>query len=137
MSSLLALCLLIFHAIVPAPSARVASGDLRAHASGAVSSAEASVPSDIDVRGGEAVSRDTEHRDAIAWVRDARSFFGVLTTRGDTPVRTPVVGASIGQLSMEAAFAATVRVRTLDGSHAVSARGALLPYFPTAPPLRG
>ena len=137
MSALLALCLLIFHAIVPAPSARVASEGLRADANSAAQSAEVSAQRETDVRGGESLSADVVHRDSLAWVRDARPFAGLLTTRGDTPACTPVCGVSIGQLSMEAAFAASARVRTLGDSHAVGARGALLPYFPTAPPLRG
>ena len=137
MSSLLALCLLIFQAIAPAPSAHVAPEGLRAYASGATTGGDVSAQRGSDTRAGGSLSPDAAHRDAIAWVRDARPFAGVLTTRADTPVRTPVYGVSIGQLSMEAAFAASVRVRTLDDSHAVSARGALLPYFSTAPPLRG
>lgn len=137
MRSFLALCLLIFQAIAPAPKAHVAARDLRAYASGVVPRVEASPRHEIDVGSSESLSRDGEHRDAVAWARDARPFVAALTTRGHTPARTPVFGASLGQLSMEAAFAATVRVRTLDDSHAISARGALLPYFPTAPPLRG
>lgn len=137
MSSLLALCLLIFHAIAPAPSAHVATGEQRAQASGVTASAVVAAQRGGDTRGSESVSPDARHGDSVAWVRDARPFAGVLATRGEAPARTPVYGMSVGRLSMEAAFAASVRVRTLDDSHAVSARGALLPYFPTAPPLRG
>jgi hypothetical protein len=90
-----------------------------------------------DTRGSESLSSDASGSDFVAWVRDARPFAGVLAPRGDAPVRAPVYGVPVAWMSMEAAFAASVRVRTLDDSHAVSARGALLPYFPTAPPLRG
>ena len=137
MTRLLALCLLIFHAIAPAPSARVAMGEQRAQASGVMAAAGVAAQRDGETRGSESVSPDARHGDSVAWMRDARPFAGVLTTRGDVPARTPVHGMSVGRLSMEAAFAASVRVRTLDDSHALSARGALLPYFPTAPPLRG
>jgi hypothetical protein len=47
------------------------------------------------------------------------------------PASTPAVGP---RLPSGATFAAAVRARTLEASHAVAARGALLPYFPTAPP---
>jgi hypothetical protein len=134
---LLALCLLIFHAIAPAPSARVASGEQRAQASGGPASAVVAAQRGGDAPADESVSLDAGHSETVAWVRDARPFAGILATRGDAPARMPVYGLSVGRLSMEAAFAASVRVRTLDDSHAVSARGALLPYFPTAPPLRG
>ena len=136
LSSLLALCLLIFHAIVPAPSAHVAMEGPRAAASAVAPSAAVATQRGGDTRGSESLSPAAAHGDSVAWVRDARSSAGVVTTRGDAPVRTAVASMSVGRLSMEAAFAASVRVRTLDDSHAVSARGALLPYFPTAPPLR-
>ena len=135
-SRLLALCLLIFHAIAPAPSARVAMGEQRGPAS-VTAAAGVAAQRGGEARGSESVSPDAGHGESVVWVRDARPFAGVLATRGDVPARTPVYGMSVGRLSMEAAFAASVRVRTLDDSHAVSARGALLPYFPTAPPLRG
>lgn len=112
-------------------------GELRAQASGAPASAFVAAQRGADSRGSESVSSDAGQGDTVAWVRDAHPFAGVLATRGDAPVRTPVYGSTATWLSMEAAFAASVRVRTLDDSHAVSARGALLPYFPTAPPLRG
>ena len=137
MSSLLTLCLLIFHAIAPAPTVRVASEGLQARASGAASSTRVSAQRGSDVRGGESLSPHAAHHDSVAWVRDARPVAGVFTTRADAPVRTRMHSVWVGQLSMEAAFAASVRVRALDDSHAVSARGALLPYFATAPPLRG
>ena len=136
-SSLLALCLLIFQAIAPAPSAHVALGEQRAHASHVAASAVGAAQRGGDARGSESVSPDAAHRDSVAWVRDARPFAVALAPRADAPARTPVQGMSVGRLSIEAAFAASVRVRALDDSHAVSARGALLPYFPTAPPLRG
>jgi hypothetical protein len=137
MSALLALCLLIFHAIVPAPSAHVVSRDLRAFASGVASSPAAATERVDESRGTASVAPATTDGDAVAWVREARPFAGPFATRSEPSVRTPAAGASSARLSVEAAFAASVRVRTLDGSHAISARGALLPYFPTAPPLRG
>lgn len=112
-------------------------GEQRAQVSGVTASAVVVGQRAGETRGTESVSLDVRQGDSVAWVRDARPFAGVLATRGDAPARTPVYGVSVGRLSMEAAFAASVRVRTLDDSHAVSARGALLPYFPTAPPLRG
>jgi hypothetical protein len=137
MPRLLALCLLIFHAIVPAPSAQVASGGLRAHVSGVAPSAAVELRRGDDARGGESVSPAAVPGEAVAWMRVARPVAGMFTARGDVPARTPAAGAATGRLSMEAAFAASVRVRTLDDSHEVSGRGALLPYYPTAPPLRG
>jgi hypothetical protein len=135
--SLLALCLLIFQTIVPAPSAHVATEGPRVHSSSVAPAVAVAAQRGSETRDAESLSQGSTHGDAVAWTRDARSYAGLLTARGDAPVRTPVYGGPIGQLSMEAAFAASVRVRTLDGSHAVSARGALLPYFATAPPLRG
>jgi hypothetical protein len=138
MSALFALCLLILHAIAPAPSAHVASRDLRAFANGvASSSATAARERGGDTRGAQSIAPVTAERDAVAWVREASPFAGTLVTRPDSSARTPVAAETSARLSVEAAFAASVRVRTLDDSHAVSARGALLPYFPTAPPLRG
>ena len=137
MSRLLALCLLIFHAIAPARSAHVATGEQRAQASGSSATAVVAAQHVGDARGSELLSSDAGHGDFVAWVRDARPFAGVLAPRGDAPLRAPVYGVPAAWLSREAAFAASVRVRTLDDSHAVSARGALRPYVPTAPPLRG
>ena len=138
MSALLALCLLIFHAIAPAPSAHVASRDLRAFANGgASSSAAAARERGVDTRGAESVAPVTAERDEVAWVRVARPLAATFATRPDSSMRTPVVAETSARLSVEAAFAASVRVRTLDDPHAVSARGALLPYYATAPPLRG
>ena len=137
MSTFLALCLLIFQAIVPAPRAHGVVSEQRSYAGGATARAVVATQRGGETRGSDSVSPDAGQGESVAWVRDARAFTGVLATRGDAPVRTPVHGLSVGRLPMEAAFAASVRVRTLDDSHAVSARGALLPYFPTAPPLRG
>ncbi|MFL5620511.1 MAG: hypothetical protein ACJ79A_19205 [Gemmatimonadaceae bacterium] len=137
MSRLLALCLLIFHAVVPAQNVQTARGDLPPHASWVAPSPALAIHRDRETRGDESVSPDAAHGEAVAWVRDARSLTGVFTTRADAPAGAPAVGAATGRLSIEAAFAASVRVRTLDDSHEVNARGALLPYYPTAPPLRG
>jgi hypothetical protein len=137
-SSLLALCLLILHAIAPAPSARLASRDLRALTSEvAASSATVARERGGDHRDTGSVAPVTAKRDTVAWVRQASPLAGLFATRPDSLARTPVAAAGRARLSVEAASAASVRVRTLDGSHTVSARGALLPYFPTAPPLRG
>ena len=138
MSALLALCLLILHAIAPAPSAQVASRDLRAVANGvASSSAAAERERGAGTHGTESIAPVTAESDAVAWVRQASPLAAMFATRPDSSARTPVAAETRARLSVEAAFAASVRVRTLDDSHAVSARGALLPYFPTAPPLRG
>lgn len=133
MSALLGLCLLILHAIAPAPSAQVASRDLRAFANGAAAASERTAGTVAT----ESIAPVTAESDAVAWVRQASPLVGPFATRPDSSARTPVAAETSARLSVEAAFAASVRVRTLDGSHAVSARGALLPYFPTAPPLRG
>ena len=138
MSALLALCLLILHAIAPAPSAHVASRDLRAFANGVASSSDmAAAERAADHRGLGSVAPVATERDAVVWVRQASPLAGTFATRPDASARTPVAAETNARLSVEAAFASSVRVRTLDDSHAVSARGALLPYFPTAPPLRG
>jgi hypothetical protein len=138
MSALLALCLLIFNGIAPAPSAHVASRDLRAFANGVASSGEAAARErSAGVLGTESVAPVAAERDVVAWVRVASPLAGTFATRPESSVRTPVAAETSARLSVEAAFAASVRVRTLDDSHAVSGRGALLPYYPTAPPLRG
>jgi hypothetical protein len=135
MSLLLALYLLIAQAFTAAPSVQVAFGGARA--SEQTSSAAAERRRVETARDGS-VQLDAAHPQAIAWVRDARSPLAVYTTRGhDATSRTSAAGAATGRLSMEAAFAASIHVRTLDQSHEVSGRGALLPYFPTAPPLQG
>lgn len=135
MPLLLALYLLIVQAFAAAPSARPASVQ-RAH--DVASLATGSLRDGDATREERSVRAEPAHGDVVAWVRQARPLAGVLATRGEeTARRTPVDGATPGTMSIEAAFAASVRVRTLDDSHAVSARGALLPYFPTAPPLQG
>ena len=133
MSALLALCLLILHAIAPAPTAHVASRDLRAFANGAVVASERTA----GTVGTESIAPVTTEHDAVAWVRQASPFAGTFATRSDSSARMPAAAETSARLSVEATFAASVRTRTLDDSHAVSARGELLPYFPTAPPLRG
>lgn len=137
MPLLLALFLLIFHSIVPAPSAQVAVDGARARWASADRAAASELHGAEHVHGAQSVSLESVPGELLAWVREARSLNGSLATRGHVQVRTPPADAATNRLSIEAAFASSVRVRTLDDSHAVSGRGALLPYYPTAPPLRG
>jgi hypothetical protein len=70
-------------------------------------------------------------------VRVAVPARGEVVTRGERPDGcgpTPPAPPSAPPAPSGATFAAAVRARTLEASHAVAARGALLPYFPTAPP---
>lgn len=73
-------------------------------------------------------------------LRVARPVVDLAASRG---ARAAVHGppaamcAAAARLSAGAAFARDARARALDTSHAVSARGDVLPYFPTAPPLQG
>jgi len=135
MPLLLALYLLITQAFAAAPSAPGTFAGARAR--------ERAPSAPIELRRvetarDESVRPDAARHRAIAWVRDARPLVVALTTRVDgTPSRTHAAGAAAGRLSMDAAFAASIQVRTLDESHEVSGRGARLPYFPTAPPLQG
>jgi hypothetical protein len=135
MPLLLALYLLITQAFAAAPSAPVTLGGARVRERTPIAATELWR---VETAGDESVRPGAAPHRASVWVRDARPLVPVLATRVDgTPPRTPAAGAAAGRLSMEAAFAASVRVRTLDESHEVSGRGALLPYFPTAPPLQG
>ena len=133
MSLLLALYLLLIQSFAMAPSAHVAFDGARAHSPSAAVELRR-----VEAARDESVRADAAPRQATGWVRDARRVGAVSATRGDVaPTRTLTSGAALGRLSMEAAFAASIRVRTLDASHEVCGRGALLPYFPTAPPLQG
>jgi len=70
-------------------------------------------------------------------VRVAVPARGEVVTRGERPdgCAPPTPAPATGpRLPSGATFAAAVRARTLEASHAVAARGAVLPYFPTAPP---
>ena len=80
--------------------------------------------------------REVESRVSVVWVRSAQQFASILAARPAAMLHGSAADA-VARLSAEATFAASVRVRTLDASHAICARGALLPYFPTAPPLQG
>jgi hypothetical protein len=135
MPLLLALYLLITQAFAAAPSATATLGGARVRERTPVA---ATALRRIETARDDSVRPDAAPHRTSVWVRDARPIVPVFATRVDgTPSRTPLAGAAAGRLSMEAAFAASVRVRTLDESHEVSGRGALLPYFPTAPPLQG
>ena len=135
MPLLLALYLLITQAFAAAPSAQVAFGATRAHEQ---TSSAALELRRVERARDESVRPDAAPHRAIAWVRDARPLAVAFTPRVDgTPSRAAAAGVATGRLSMEAAFAASIRVRTLDESHEICGRGALLPYFPTAPPLPG
>ena len=138
MPMLLALYLLVLQLLVPAPGTRAASASYaRGDAQRVEASALVSTVSEESARGNELVAPDPASHDAVAWVRVARPFGIAFTTRASSTPRTAATGATLGRLSMAAGFAASVRARTLADSHAVGSRGALLPYYPTAPPLQG
>jgi hypothetical protein len=117
---LIALWLAVLHALVATPAARTPAADARAHAGASLH------------RSGSEPLNQTVHA--------AHSPAGVVATRGEAPSGHAPPAAPIGtapRLDDAAARAAAVRGRALDASHAVTARGAVLPFFPTAPPLQG
>ena len=85
------------------------------------------------VRAGAALAPDEALRQALP----VRS---VSVARSTTPLLSGPPAAALAtspRLPDAPLFAAAVRARALGLSHAVSARGDVLPYFPTAPPLQG
>jgi hypothetical protein len=138
---LIALLLLVVQSLAPQPAA-LAAGPL-AHAHALVASATMARAGSVAdaasaARTAERSVRSQESRHATVWVRAPYVVGHVAPSRAaSTPPTLPPADASTARLSVEAAFAASVRVRTLDDSHEVSGRGALLPYYPTAPPLQG
>lgn len=134
---LIALFLLVLQSLAPQPAAALAAAGSRAHAT-VVASAAVSTSEAVPDRAAERSVRDHEPRHASVWLRAPNAFAQIVPPRvASTPPTLPPLEASTARLSVEAAFAASVRVRTLDDSHEVSGRGALLPYYPTAPPLQG
>ena len=139
---LIALWMLVIQLLASVPGAHPAPGWTSARSSADVStsgtstSAGAARAASISgARDDDASIRDDERRLAIVWMRSVQ-LAGVLAARSAT-VPFGLAADSAARLSAEATFAASVRVRTLDASHEVRARGALLPYYPTAPPLQG
>jgi hypothetical protein len=136
MPMLIALLLLVLQSLVPQPAASVAATGSRATV--VVASAALATSDALPDRTAERSVRDQEPRHASVWLRAPNALAPIAPSRlASTPPTLPPLDASAARLSAEAAFAASVRVRTLDESHEVSGRGALLPYYPTAPPLQG
>jgi hypothetical protein len=142
-SILIALFTLVIQLLAFTPGAQSAPGWMRVR-----SMADASASSMPSARGAEGATsvaaardddasiREVEPRVSVVWVRAAQQVASILAARPATLLYGSAADA-VARLSAEATFAASVRVRTLDASHAICARGALLPYFPTAPPLQG
>ena len=140
---LIALCALVIQLLAAVPGTQAAAHRPSARASADAQPASSSIATaaqsatSVGAARDEASIRDVETQVSTVWVRAAHPFASVFAARSTTaPTLTPSADMPI-RLSAEAAFAASVRVRTLDASHELSARGALLPYFPTAPPLQG
>jgi hypothetical protein len=143
---LIALLLLVVQSLAAQPAALAAGPLAHAHALVASATMERATMERAENVAGDASStrtaersvRSQESRHATVWVRAPYVVGHVAPSRAaSTPPTLPPADASTARLSVEAAFAASVRVRTLDDSHEVSGRGALLPYYPTAPPLQG
>ena len=131
MPLLAALWLALLGALAAAPTARSLGPAAAAVA------AWSATPADRPAAADEAARAGRPAREAL---RAARPVTAATAARagsasGNGPV--PVALASAPRLSGEAAFAADVRARSRAASHAVAARGGVLPYFPTAPPLQG
>jgi hypothetical protein len=138
MPMLIALLLLVVQSLAPQSAAALTAASSSAHATVVVAGAAAATADGRSDQGAERSVRGHEPRHAEVWLRAPHAFAHVAPSRvSGTPPTLPPVEASTARLSVEAAFAASVRVRTLDDSHEVSGRGALLPYYPTAPPLQG
>jgi hypothetical protein len=102
----------------------------------AVPAADAATPA-RSTSGDQAGHR--EARPVQGAVQVAPTVVGVLAARGDIPRGPEPWSPQQGtgpRTTAGADLAAAVRARALEHSHAVSARGALLPYYPTAPPLQ-
>lgn len=138
MPMLIALLLLVLQSLAPQPSAALAAASSRTHATEAAASAAVATSDAPPDRAAERSVRDQEPRHASVWLRAPNAFAQSVPSRAaSTRTTLPPLEASTARLSVEAAFAASIRVRTLDDSHEVSGRGALLSYYPTAPPLQG
>jgi hypothetical protein len=135
---LIALLLLVVQSLAPQPTAALTAASPSARANVVVAGAAVAASGARPHREAERSVRGQEPRQAAMWLRAPHAFAHVVPSRvaGSPPTLHPVEG-SIARLSVEAAFAASVRVRTLDDAHEISGRGALLPYYPTAPPLQG
>jgi hypothetical protein len=72
-------------------------------------------------------------------LRAARVVVVGVSAAGWVPVTHPTLSAVGGFLSrpIDGPWETRVRDRALYASHAIAARGAVLPYFATAPPLQG
>ena len=73
-------------------------------------------------------------------LRVSRVVIAGVSTVGSVPVTHPALSAAGGALarSIDVPWETRVRDRALlNASHAIAARGAVLPYFATAPPLQG
>jgi hypothetical protein len=140
---LIALWMLVIQLLASVPGDHPAPGWASARSNADVSTSASSTSGGAAratsigaARDDDASIRDSEPRVAIVWMRSVQPLAGVLAARSAT-VPSGLAADSAARLSAEATFAASVRVRALDASHEVPARGALLPYYPTAPPLQG
>jgi len=138
MPMLIALLLLVVQSIAPQPAAARAAVQRGLVASAAMANARGAADDASATRSVERTVRGQDSRHATVWLRAPHLVAHVATSRvASTPPTLPPGEARSVCICAEEAFAASVRVGTLDDSHAVSARGALLPYYPTAPPLQG
>jgi hypothetical protein len=138
MPMLIALLLLIVQSLAPQPAAAPAVAHRGLVASATMANARSAADDASAARSTERSVRGQDSRHATVWLRAPQIVVHVATSRvASTPPTLPPGEARSVCICAEEAFAASVRVGTLDDSHAVSARGALLPYYPTAPPLQG
>lgn len=140
---LIALCALVIQLLAAVPGTQAAAHRASARSSAAAQPASSSITTAAQsatsvgaARDEDASIRDGGPRERVVWVRAVQPVASVVAARSATVLHGPAADTA-ARLSAEAAFAASVRVRTLEVSHELSARGALLPYFPTAPPLQG
>lgn len=133
MPLILALCLALLRALVAPPAGPVI---------GPTVAAPVQVAAWGDQGAADRIPRLTHDgaRPAHEDVRAAAPVTELVTGRGEArgwSIPVPAVGGAAPRLTSEATYAAEVRARALGESHVVAARGGVLPYFPTAPPLQG
>jgi hypothetical protein len=137
MRLVVALWLAILHALAAAPAVR---GPATLGARRICAEAPAPGRADPQAACGNATTvRAGDQRLLHEGLRIARPVVGQWATGGQ-PRTVPVVplGALVAatRIAGEAMEAVDVRARALDASHATASRGAVLPFFGTAPPLQ-
>jgi hypothetical protein len=139
MPLLISLWLALLHALVAAPAVRVPAS-LVVRATYAEASVLAGRIVDRSPRTSPAAAlHESVQRPAHDALRVAHPPAGLVATSGAARVAHVGPAGTLDaapRVSGEAAYAADARARQLDASHAAATRGAVLPYFATAPPLQ-